>query len=105
MIEMALQKTKRWLGVAKDVDWTGPLYQSANRLAHIYFFCQVVNVPAWLVNVYFINDPYSPTTLEKWHNALKQVKEELGLTGIQVPNTAELFLEAKDRSELLKGST
>lgn len=105
MIEAALQQTKRWLGVPADVDWTGPLYQSANRLAHLHFFRQVVNVPAWLVNVYFIEDPHSPTTLEYWRNALKQVKEELGITGIQVPNTAELFLEAKDRSELLKGST
>ena len=105
MIKAALQQTKGWLSVAADADWTGPLYQSANRLAHLYFFCQVVNVPAWLVNVYFINDPHSPTTLENWHNALKQVKKELGITGIQVPNTAELFLEAKDRSELLKGST
>ena len=105
MIETALQQTKRWLGVAANADWTGPLYQSANRLAHLYFFRQVVDVQAWLVNTYFINDPHSPTTLENWRNALKQVKEELGITGIQVPNTAELFLEAKDRSELLKGST
>ena len=56
------------------------------------------------MNVYFINDPHSPTTLENWHNALKQVKEELGLTGIQVQNTAELFLEARERDELLKES-
>ena len=104
MIEIALQKTKRWLGVAEDVDWTGPLYQSANRFAHLYFFRQVVDVQAWLVNAYFINDPHFPTTLENWHSALKQVKKELGLTGIRVPNTAELFLDAKDRGELLKGS-
>jgi hypothetical protein len=105
MIETALQQTKRRLGATEDTDWTGPLYQSANRLAHLYFFRQVVGVQAWLVNVYFIEDPHSPTTLENWRNALKQVKEELEITGIQVPNTAELFLEAKDRSELLKGST
>jgi hypothetical protein len=105
MIEAALQQTKRWLGVAAGADWTGPLYQSANRLAHLYFFCQIVNVPAWLVNAYFINDPHSPTTLETWHITLKEVKKELGLTGIRVPNTVELFLEAKDRTELLEGST
>jgi hypothetical protein len=101
IIETALQQTKRWLGVSENVDWTGPLYQSANRLAHLYFFRQIVNVPAWLVNFYFINDPHSPTTLENWHIDLKQVKKELGLTGIRVPNTAELFLEGKDRIELI----
>lgn len=104
-IETALLQTKRWLGVSEDADWTGPLYQSANRLAHIYFFREVVGVQAWLVNVYFINDSHSPTTREDWSIALSRVKENLRLTGIRVPNTAELFLEAKDRSELLKGST
>jgi hypothetical protein len=105
MIKAALQQTKGWLDVSDDTNWTGTLYQSANRLAHLYFFHEIVGVQAWLVNAYFINDPHSPTTLENWRNALKQVKEELGLTDILVPNTAELFLEAKDRSELLKGST
>ena len=101
MIETALQQTKRWLGVAAYADWTGPLYQSANRLAHLYFLHKVVGVQAWLVNVYFINDPYSPTTLQDWSIALKHVKKELGLTGLLVPNTAELFLEGKDRIELI----
>ena len=34
-IVKALQQTQRWLAV-DNVDWTGPLYQSANRLAHLY---------------------------------------------------------------------
>jgi hypothetical protein len=102
MIETALQQTKRWLGVAAYADWTGPLYQSANRLGHLYFFHKVVDVQAWLVNVYFINDPHSPTTRQDWSIALKHVKKELGLTGILVPNTSELFLEGKDRIELIR---
>ena len=101
MIETALQQTKRWLGVAAYADWTGPLYQSANRLAHLYFFHKVVDVQAWLVNVYFINDPHFPTTRQDWSIALKHVKKELGLIGLLVPNTAELFLEGKDRIELI----
>jgi len=105
MIETALQQTKRWLRVAADVDWTGPLYQSANRLAHLYFLRQIVRAQAWLVNAYFINDPHSPTIMEDWQYALKEVKKELGLADILVPDTAELFFEAKDRSELLRGST
>lgn len=99
----ALERTKRWLGVPEAVDWTGPLYQSANRLAHIYFFREIAQVPAWLVNIYFLNDPHSPTRRQEWAAALAQVKAELGLTGVAVPYTAELFLEARERRELIGG--
>jgi len=103
-IEAALEKTKRWLGVPKDVDWTGPLYQSANRLAHLYFFLEA-GVPAWLVNVYFLCDPhcpppYPPMSRGEWRVALVEDKTKLGLAGVAVPYTADLFLEGKDRSEL-----
>lgn len=99
-IEAALERTRRWLGVPEDADWTGALYQSANRLAHLYFFREVASIPAWLVNVYFLRDPHTPTTRKEWRLALAQVKAELGLRGIAVPHTAELFLEARDRREL-----
>jgi hypothetical protein len=100
-IEAALSETKRWLGVSQDADWTGPLYQSANRLAHLYFFCEVARVPAWLVNVYFLKDPHSPTSQQEWQPAILQVKAELGLTGMAIPHGAELFLQARERRELV----
>ena len=99
-IETALRKTKNWLDVPEDIDWTGPLYQSANRFAHLHFFREEVGIPAWLVNVYFLDDPDSPTTREEWRVALRQVKAELGLANIIVPHAAELFLEAGERREL-----
>jgi len=58
-IEDALNKAKKWCGVSRDTDWTGPLYQSANRLAHLYFFHEIAGVPAWLANINFLNDPHS----------------------------------------------
>jgi hypothetical protein len=100
-IEVALEKTKSWLGALGDLDWTGRLYQSANRLAHLYFFRDEVGVPAWLVNVYFLDDPDSPTTREEWQTALREVKAELGLADVVVPHAAELFLQARERSELV----
>jgi hypothetical protein len=100
-IEAALELTKRWLGASPDSDWTGALYQSANRLAHLYFFREVAKVPAWLVNIYFFDDPHSPTSREEWKVALGQVKGELALTGVAIPHTAELFLRAGDRRESL----
>ena len=101
-IERALKKTKNWLGVPEHLNWTGRLYQSANRFAHLYFFREEVGIPAWLVNIYFLNDHTTfPTTREEWRVALDQVKAKLGLTGIAVPDTAELFLEAGDCRELV----
>ena len=100
-IEAALELTKRWLGDSSDCDWTGALYQSANRLAHLYFFREVMGIPAWLINVYFINDPHSPTSRAEWEVALVGVKAQLGLAGTSVPHAAALFLEAGTRGELL----
>jgi len=100
-IKQALDKTKRWLGVRGRVDWTGPLYQYANRLAHLFFFREVVRIPCWLVNAYFLCDPHSPTTRSQWDEALERLKRELGLTDIDVPHLGEVFLEARPRSDLV----
>ena len=99
-IEAALNKTKRWCGVSTDIDWTGSLYQSANRIAHLYFFREIAGVPAWLANINFLNDPHSPTDHEEWQKQLKKVKTELGISGSDISYMANIFLEARDRSEL-----
>ena len=66
LIEESLTQTKRWLSVATSHDWTGKLYQYANRLAHLYFLREVADVDAWLVNICFLNDPHSPTRSDEW---------------------------------------
>ncbi|NQT89521.1 hypothetical protein HQ560_22315 [bacterium] len=98
-IAAALAKTKEWLGVGADADWLGPLYQSANRLAHLCFLREIAEVPTWLVNIYFLNDPHSPTFRGEWDIALAQVKTELGLRDVAVPFTADVFLEASPQRE------
>jgi hypothetical protein len=93
-IEAALRETKRWLGAEGDADWTGKLYQYANRLAHLYFFLQA-GIPAWLVNVYFLGDLYfldSFATAEEWQGALAQLKADLGLTAPFIAHAADVFL-------------
>ena len=99
-IEEALNRTKSWLGVVEDANWTGPLYQSANRLAHLYFFREIVGIPAWLANIYFLNDPHSPTSREEWQVEIVAVKQQLGLAGITIPHYADIFLAALPRSVL-----
>ena len=99
-IEDALDRTKKWCGVPADTDWTGPLYQSANRLAHLYFFRKIAVVPTWLANINFLNDQHSPTDCDAWQKQLKKVKSKLGISGKGIPYTTDIFLKARNRSEL-----
>jgi dTDP-4-dehydrorhamnose reductase len=97
LIEKALAAAKQWCGANSDADWTGPLYQSANRIAHLYFIRELVKYPAWLVNLYFINDPIDRTDHDTWRAELRKVKASLGLTST-VPFTIDLFLPALEDS-------
>ena len=101
MIKDGLAQTKRWLGVGDEPNWLGSLYQSANRLAHLYFFREVLKIPAWMVNVCFVGDSREPTSRPKWDEALEDVKKDLGLEGRAIPHIADIFLPAQDRAELV----
>ncbi len=94
IITNSLANTKSWLGVTDDADWTDKFYQSANRLAHLYLLWYIMKIPTWLVNVYFMDDPHSPTTRTQWNEFLPTVKDEMGLTDIEVPNAVSVFLPA-----------
>jgi hypothetical protein len=94
MIRKAFEATKTWLGVSPDADWMGPLYQSANRYASLYFLREIARVQAFLVNIYFIGDPRTPTTREDWGAAIESVNRELGLVG-KVPYSTAVFLTAE----------
>jgi len=92
-IKAALDATHAWLGVSPEVDWMGRLYQSANRFASLYFLREIAGVQAFLVNVYFVGDPRTPTTREVWDAAIGDVNRELGLVH-EVPYSAAVFLAA-----------
>lgn len=92
-IESALAETRAWCGATRTDAWTGSLYQYANRLAHLYFLRQRVQHPAWLVNLYFLDDPIGPTTHRMWAEKLAQVKADLGLPPA-VPGIVDVFLPA-----------
>lgn len=94
-IEASLRRTSEWLKVPYTPIWTGSLYQSANRLAHLYFLREVAKIDAWLVNIYFLDDRgYKPTSREEWTIALAKVKAELGIANVTVPYSGEVFLPA-----------
>jgi len=93
LIQSSVKRAEDWLGAGPDADWLGRLYQSANRLAHLYFLREVGKVGAYLVNVYFTGDPHSHTSRQQWDEGIKAVEEELGIPG-PVPYSASAFLEA-----------
>jgi hypothetical protein len=88
-IENALDAAKQWCGASRDTDWMGPLYQSANRLAHLYFLRERLHRPAWLVNLFFLDDPIGPADRAE----LRKVQTALGLTS-SVPFALDVFLPA-----------
>ena len=93
-IEQAIAATKKWLQVSQQADWKGPLYQSANRIAHLYFFTEILRIEAWLVNVYFTDDHSisNPTSRAEWQRGVADVKKSLGI-GV-VPHCVDVFLPA-----------
>jgi hypothetical protein len=92
----ALQRTRQWLSV-DSADWTGPLYQFANRLAHLYFLRELAGVPTWFVNICFAGDPHRPTPPPVWQEALQLAKASIGLIRGPIPFCADIILEAASR--------
>lgn len=92
-IALSLSQARDWCGVSASDDWMGTLYQSANRIAHLYFLRERLRVPAWLVNLYFTDDPIGPTHRSAWEAEIASTKARLGL-GKPVPHMADVYLPA-----------
>jgi hypothetical protein len=80
LIERSLDMTRRRLSATSPLsEWTGPLYQTANRLAHLVWLRDERGVPAWLLHVLFTDDPHRRTTEDRWEAEMRLVNERLGL--------------------------
>lgn len=95
-IGAALDEAKARLGAPAEKDWTGPLYQSANRYAHLYFLRMRCQAPVYLVNVYLINDRSiaAPTSRGDRDTATRGVYADLGIRP-PVPWCAPLFWDVE----------
>jgi hypothetical protein len=102
LIRSALERTQAWLGLPVDADrWIGRLYQSANRLAHLYFLREVAGIDAWLAHACFLDDiDHVPITEDAWRRGLEDADRELGLAESS-PFAGAAFLAARPRSELV----
>ncbi|MFC1640236.1 hypothetical protein ACFL3B_05700 [Gemmatimonadota bacterium] len=91
--------TKRFFKARPGCDWSKRFYQYANRLAHLHFLREVNGIDAYLVFVYFLNDPDldGPKTEREWHVAIKVMHEALGIRG-RVPKkyVIDLFVDVRE---------
>jgi hypothetical protein len=81
LIQSSLQETMEYLHVSGKLDWSETFYQYANRLAHLYYLRVKNEIPAYLINVYFIGDRSvdGPQTVEEWKGAIQVMKALLGV--------------------------
>ncbi len=98
LITTSLNETKKFLKIDNTIDWSSRFYQYTNRLAHLYFLREINKVPAYLVNVYFINDQTvdGPTFQCEWEAAIKVMKCFLGINRHKLSKyMIDLFIDVK----------
>ena len=102
-IDLAIAETQRWLDANAPVGaWLRPYYQTANRLATLYWLRRELGDDhGWLVHLCFLNDPTHQSarlrsTREQWSVAFEKADAHLGLER-PVPNYAHVFLDGVPR--------
>ena len=81
LIDDSLKQVQRSLRVDTGIDWSGKLYQYANRIAHLYLLRELNRIPAWLLFIYFVGDKEvdGPQTVGEWKAAIEVAERVLGL--------------------------
>jgi hypothetical protein len=99
-IKEALQVAGAELGIQDTNGWMGPLYQYANRLAHVAFLRRH-GVEAFMINVCFYGDPHPArnTSEQAWRDAADDLKKEIGFAGATPSWLADVFLPAADKAD------
>lgn len=100
-IQKALRAAQKWFSVPESADWSGPLYQFANRLSHVYFLRERHGIPTWLVNLCIVDDPtWKATSEREWVTHMSRVRERLGFSHRPIPWVADVFQPGRPRDEL-----
>lgn len=81
LINKSFTKTKKYLEINNNIDWSAKYYQYTNRIAHLFYLRVLNNIDAYLVNIYFLNDKdvEGPKTKEEWEAAILVMKTYLGV--------------------------
>lgn len=81
-IAPSLARARKALGSPRrGLDWDGPLLGLATRLTQLHFLRELNGQDAYLVNIYFVNDPSmnSPRNEAQWRGAIELAEALLGL--------------------------
>lgn len=98
-IHKRLDEAKSAFRASPDACWHTPLYQMANRLAHLYFLAEINKRDAYLVFVNFANAPdvALPATREEWQGAIRLERKCLGLKDSELSRrTAAVIIDLKE---------
>ena len=106
-IEEALVETRTFMRVTAASDWTKCFFQSANRLAHLYFLKELNGIDTALVFVYFMGDTTvsgaNPVYREGWEAAIGSATHHLGVH-LSSPwvreNVFDVFIDVDDLSSI-----
>ena len=107
-IRRAIKATQDWLTVPEEKrdSWYAELYQTGNRLAHLYWLRQVADIDAWLLHLLFVNDPTlgarQRTSKKEWDTTAKPMEQALGLDQGFVPHFGHGSLPGRKREELTR---
>lgn len=81
LIQKSLSEVKKYLEITNDIDWSNSYYQYTNRIAHLFYLREKCKIPAYLINIYFLNDQsHIATKKEKFETTLKKLKDHLGVS-------------------------
>ena len=85
-IRKSLESVKAYVGAHSSADWMENFYQYGNRLAHLYLLRTLNEIPAFLVNLYFLNademasaSTIVPKTVAEWEDEIAQQERFLGI--------------------------
>jgi hypothetical protein len=103
-INKALALTSTWLRLeATPPTWFSEFYQTANRLAHLYFLREMCGLDAGLVFLLVVEDPtHRPTTRDEWEVAWPLMWDRMGLPG-PPPHTHAVLIPGLKRSAFTGG--
>ena len=114
LIRESIESVKSYVGSRSPADWTTTFYQHANRLAHLYLLRTLNGLPAFLVNLYFMNADdmdYGgrsvPKTIAEWEDPISCQDRTLGIPS-QHPLSQyaiHAFADVNDIKQALKTSS
>ena len=114
LIRRSLDRVKSHVGADSDADWMEKFYQHGNRLAHLYLLRTLNKVPAYLVNLYFLNADdmdcggrVVPKTASGWEDAIAQQDSALGIPPQHALSQYAIhaFVDVNDIKRALKTSS